>query len=183
MSERRGPKSVRRSRLPVILCVLSVLLLLACPAKRARTPSASDQAPDFTLNSLDGGKVTLSELRGKPVVIDFWGTWCPPCIKALNDMVRISDKFGKRVTFLGVALNDRKDEMERVRQEKMISYQLLFGTDQVAKAWRVDVVPTVVVLDRNGKVAWRDTGFDPDSGLRALERNLNKLTGSKDGAR
>jgi len=181
-SERRGLEGIRRSRLPVILCVLSVLLL-ACPSKPARAPSASDQAPDFTLNALDGGKVTLSSLRGKPVVIDFWGTWCPPCIKALNDMVRISDKFGKRVTFLGVALNDRKDEMERVRQEKMISYQLLFGTDQVAKAWRVEEVPTVVVLDRNGKVAWRETGFDPDSGLRALERTLNKLTGSKDAQR
>jgi thiol-disulfide isomerase/thioredoxin len=168
-------------RTAVLFAVL--VLLLACPSKTARTSSGSDLAPDFTLNALDGGKVTLSALRGKPVVIDFWGTWCPPCIKALNDMVRISDKFGKRVTFLGVALNDRKDEMERVRQEKLISYQLLFGTDKVAKAWGVEAVPTVVVLDRNGKVAWRESGFDPDSGLRALERTLVKLTGGKDGPR
>lgn len=163
----------------IVLVMLAALLLVGCPSKTKQSVKADDRAPDFALTALDGTSTTLSSLQGKPVVIDFWGSWCPPCLQAMNDMVPLSERFHGRVAFLGVALNDARTDVERVQQEKMVSYPLLLGTDKVAKAYQIAEVPTIVVLDREGKITWRESGWDPDSALKPLERVLNKLVGGK----
>jgi thiol-disulfide isomerase/thioredoxin len=159
--------------------LLAASLLAGCPGKPKQTAKADNRAPDFTLTALDGASMTLSSLQGKPVVIDFWGSWCPPCLQSMNDMVPLSERFHGRVAFLGVALNDTKADVARIQQEKMVSYPLLLGTDQVAKAYQIAGVPTIVVLDREGKIVSRESGWDPDSALKPLERVLNKLVGGK----
>ncbi len=165
---------------------LLVLLLAGCPGKPGPKPKARPKAvakvgsPDFTLAALDGSLVTLSSLKGKPVVIDFWGTWCGPCRKAVPELVKLYDQFSpKGVTFLGIALNDPRDSLVKFQKDNSVPYPILLGTNDVAKAYQVTGIPMTVLLDKEGQIVYHGVGFEPDSGLKALERALNKVTGGK----
>jgi thiol-disulfide isomerase/thioredoxin len=156
------------------------MLLAGCPKKSKPKPLGKPGAPDFTLTALDGSKVTLSSFRGKPVVIDFWGTWCPPCRLAVPELVKLYGEFSpKGVVFLGVALNDNPDSLAKFQKDNAVPYPILLGTDQAAKDFKVTGIPMLVLLDKAGWTAYHETGFEPDSGLRALARRLNKLTGGR----
>jgi thiol-disulfide isomerase/thioredoxin len=176
----------RFTRCVATLAALAFVLLAGCPGKPGPKPKAKPKAvvkvgsPDFTLTALDGSTVTLSSLKGKPVVIDFWGTWCGPCRKAVPELVKLYGEFSpKGVTFLGIALNDPRDSLVKFQKDNSIPYPILLGTNDVAKAYQVTGIPMTVLLDKEGQIVYHGVGFEPDSGLKALERALNKVTGGK----
>lgn len=136
--------------------------------------SAALPVPDFELPSLEGTTLRLSTLLDKPVVIDFWASWCPPCRRAIPDLVALHKRYGDQIVFLGVAVNDRREDIERARTELGITYPILMGTHEVARAYGIEGIPTLYLIDTHGKVAFRETGFNPDSGLKGLERVLKK---------
>lgn len=162
------------------LAALLVVLLAGCPGKPKPKTAAKPGTPDFTLTALDGSSVTLSALKGKPVVIDFWATWCGPCRHAVPELVKLYREFNpKGVLFLGVALDDTPDSVARFQKDDSIPYPILLGTNDVAKAYQVAGIPMLVLLDKEGQIAYHEVGFEPDSGLRGLERALNKVAGGK----
>jgi len=168
---------------PRFFCLLSALLIVllaGCPAKPKHKVAARPGSPDFTLSALDGSKVTLSSLKGRPVVLDFWATWCGPCRKAIPELIKLYGQFNpKGVTFLGIALNDSRDSLVKFQKDNSVPYPILLGTNDVAKAYQVTGIPMTVLLDKEGQIVYHGVGFEPDSGLKALERALNKVTGGK----
>ena len=114
-------------------------------------------APDFTLRDLDGERVTLSKLRGKVVLLNFWATWCPPCRMEIPDLSRIyTDYKDKGVVVLGVSWDDLSNEQIKtfVRNYK-VAYPILHGTQselsQVGKAYAWEgYLPTTYHIDRKG---------------------------------
>ena len=161
------------------------MFLPGCPGKpKPRSSETKLAVPDFTLPALDGSTVTLSKLKGKLVVLDFWGTWCGPCRKSVPELVKLHETFGsKGVTFLGIALRDSLAAVAAFQKEQNIGYPLLLGDNKVARDYAIEGVPTLIVLNRRGEVAYKEVGFDPDSGLVGLERILNRLSGGKDAKR
>jgi thiol-disulfide isomerase/thioredoxin len=162
------------------------VLFAGCPGKPKPKAAAKPGAvakpgtPDFTLTTLNGSKVTLSSLKGKPVVIDFWATWCGPCRKAIPELIKLYGQFNpKGVTFLGIAVNDTPDSLAKFQKDDSVPYPILLGTNDVAKAYQVTGIPMLVLLDKEGQIAYHEVGFEPDSGLKALERALNKVTEGK----
>ncbi len=119
-------------------------------------------APALDLKSWIGKEQTLAELKGKVVVVDFWATWCPPCMASLPHNVEMVNKFGKKgLTFLGVhESNKGSDKMAKVAKDKKINYPLAVdNSNKSTKAYSVSFFPTYVVIDRNGKV--RAAGLQP----------------------
>jgi thiol-disulfide isomerase/thioredoxin len=163
-----------------VLAALALVLFVGCPGKPKPKAAAKAGSPDFTLTALDGSKVTLSALKGKPVVIDFWATWCGPCRKEIPELVKLYGQFNpKGVTFLGIALNDTPDSLIKLQKDDSVPYPILLGTNDVAKAYQVATIPMLVLLDKEGRIAYHEVGFEPDSGLKALERALNRVSGGK----
>lgn len=134
------------------------------------------EAPDFSLSDLSGKYVTLAGLKGKVVVLDFWATWCQPCIASMPAMEKIS-KAHPEVVFLFVATGENgKDAVKRiasyVKKTKFPVHVLmdipLKGNQklfQVACAYKVDGIPTKIVIDKKGKLRFSTKGYSSDAEL------------------
>jgi peroxiredoxin len=120
------------------------------------------RAPDFTLSSLDGRKVKLSDFRGKAVLLNFWATWCPPCkveMPWFEDLQRQYAKDG--LVVLGIAMDDSEPaSIARFASELGVNYQVLLGTDQVSDDYGdVQLLPTTFYIGRDGTIVDKMTGL------------------------
>jgi peroxiredoxin len=167
------------------LAACVVCLALACPGKSskpgtARSRQSQPAVPDFTLPDLEGKEHTRSELAGKPAVLDFFQTTCPFCVLELPDLIAEYELYqGRGVQFRLIALNDNPDSLKALRERLGIEFPILLGTHQEAKAFSITSIPVTIVLDAKGAVAYRSSGFQPDSGLKALDRVLARLAPRK----
>jgi cytochrome c biogenesis protein CcmG/thiol:disulfide interchange protein DsbE len=152
------------------------------PAARAWIePEAPREAPNFTLDRLNGDTFVLEEHRGKVVVLNFWATWCPPCRKEIPDFVRMQRALGEEgLQFVGVAL-ERSAGPEEVRAfaEKMnINYPIGLGDGSIAQTYGgVRGLPMTFVIGPDGAIRGRIPGRTTEARLRpALETLLEEAS-------
>jgi len=127
-------------------------------------PANGTMAPDFTLKSLDGKEVSLSSLKGKAVMVNFWATWCEPCKIEMPWLVDLQEKYRKDgFEILGVAMDDSSQkEISDFAHKMKVNYTVVIGSEKVADLYGgLDGLPTNFFLDRNGKV------IDSFKGLRS----------------
>lgn len=152
------PKETPSSRLWHVLAftfVLSLLGLLAWGLKETRAgPVQSGMAPDFTLTSFSGEMLTLSELRGQVVVINFWASWCPPCREEAAYLEQTWRKYEDQgVVFIGVDYLDTAAEALAYIDEFDITY--FNGPDlrtKISQAYRIKGVPETFYVAKNGEL-------------------------------
>jgi peroxiredoxin len=112
-------------------------------------------APDFTLKTLDGKMLTLSDLRGKTVVLNFWATWCPPCKVELPWFVDLQKQYGPQgLQIVGISEDDGgKEKVAQFVKEMGVNYTIAVDDDSVSgKYGDVEDLPTTFYIDRNGKI-------------------------------
>ncbi len=126
-------------------------------------------APDFALNLPDGSAFVLSSLRGMWVILDFWGTWCPWCIKGIPQMKENYKELGDRLEIVSIACRDSKEAwLEGIKKYDLnwvnvISEDVVPGTDKkVEQIYAVEGYPTKIVIDPKGKIAMRCVGERPE---------------------
>lgn len=152
-----------RNVIVVVLLVLPIVGILALGF--GRDPHAvpfalrGKPAPEFELRTLDGKAVKLSELRGKPVVLNFWSTWCEPC-KAEHELLQSAAQFyGDSVRFLGVVYQDQEPVVRAYLQGRSNLYPQLFDpTTSVAIDFGVAGVPESFLVDAQGVVREKQAG-------------------------
>jgi len=147
------------------------ILSLSCNAPEGGTAGAADgkelkPAPDLVLPRIDGsGSVSLSEHRGKVVLVDLWATWCAPCIKELPHLQALSEKFGPEdFLMLGVVLESGDpEEIEAFVAEKKVRYLQVLGEEGTKESFGPFLgYPTKYLIDREGRVVKRYFGMIGD---------------------
>jgi peroxiredoxin len=133
-----------------------------------------DAAPDFQADRLTGATISLADLRGRIVVINFWATWCPPCRVELPELDAYQAEMGDQIVVLGVATGEPKGTVEPfVRQQGLRFPIVLDEQGSIGAAYGVAGLPTSVILDRSGIVRERVTGpMTRDTLARRVERLL-----------
>ena len=124
---------------------------------------AGDVAPDFTVEMLDGSKVTLSELRGKVVLVGFWATWCPPCRQELSHMQKdVIDRFaGKELVVLPISRGEKRQTVEEYIAKMGYTFPIgLDGDQSIYKKYATNYIPRSFVVGRDGKVVYVAVGYD-----------------------
>jgi cytochrome c biogenesis protein CcmG/thiol:disulfide interchange protein DsbE len=142
---------VRRSS-AVAALALGVILIAGCRSSSA--PRAGDLAPDFVLPALDGSVHKLSNHRGKPVLVNLWATWCPPCIAELPLLDAIVRDYGPRgLVVLGVAGDDEDARVRSFVAERAPAFQVLLDPGGiVGTEYGITGYPETFLVDRDGRL-------------------------------
>lgn len=129
----------------------------------AQMPRPGELVPDFTLPRLGGGTVTLSQLRGKVVVIDFWATWCPPCRAEMPWLVPMAMRLEpKGVVFIAISEDDPPGQVPLVNQFAAqvpgLERFAVLGDPQIEARYGVDSLPSLFIVDRQGRLVTSAVG-------------------------
>lgn len=152
----------------------------AIPTSPGLAVKVGDAAPDFALTDLDGKEVTLASLKGKVVLLDFWATWCGPCVAAMPTMQKLHDEFkSKGVVVLGVNTWEQKPQAAKdFIAKKKFTYGCLLKGDELATAYGIGGIPTLVVIGKDGRIAEIEVGLADPSGA-GLRKALDAALGVK----
>lgn len=159
--------------LVVVAIVVIGMLVAARRMNRQATagPTLNGQAkgataPDFTLPTVDGKQVKLSDLRGKAVLLNFWATWCGPCRVEIPWFMELEKQYGpKGFVIVGVSMDDDpKKDVPKFAEEMKIDYPILVGNETVADQYGgVEGLPVTFFIDRDGKIVKKALGLTSHS--------------------
>ena len=185
-----GPKPLPRARVVFLLAALSVLALVGLAAcgqtsstqahaqsePQATSNQAADSAPDFEVVLFSGEPFRLSEMKGRPVVLNFWFPSCPPCRAEMPDLEKASQKYGDDgVVFIGIQLLglDTEEDGKEFIKDIRITYPMAVDRDNTLIVdYGVTGFPATYFIDKEGNIARRWTGL---IGLEDLETIVTSL--------
>jgi cytochrome c biogenesis protein CcmG/thiol:disulfide interchange protein DsbE len=129
-------------------------------ARRAPETLVGKPAPDFTLRDLNGAEIQLSALRGKPVLLDFWATWCGYCREALPAIELLHRGLKDKLAVFGIDNEEPELAREYLRKNGYTLPTLADPKDEAVNLYRLNGWPTTILIDREGKVAYYELGFE-----------------------
>ena len=152
----------------VIFMASTVFIFSSC--KGSGNVSSSDS--NFTLNDLEGNPVSLSDFKGNIVVLNFWATWCPPCIAEIPDFVTVFNEFkDKDVQFIGVS-NEDISTLKSFAADYNINYPILVDDKNIMEIWGIRAIPTTFVFDRDGQIVFKNVGMMTGEQIRNVIENI-----------
>ena len=164
-----------------LLLVLGlVLVVVGCSSTPGSTPSTQGVgiAPDFQLQSLDGETISLSDLRGRPVMLNFWASWCGPCraeMPLIQEIFESEEWSDKGLVILAVNIGESAATAEEFMVDNNLSFPVLLDTSQeIAREYNIRNIPTTLFIDRDGTV--QDIKIGAILGMADWEERLNKIT-------
>lgn len=160
-----------------ISAVLILLLMLVPRTDAVSSLSAGDPAPDFDLPLLDGGRVKLADLKGKPVVVNFWASWCTPCLKEMPDFQAIYDKYKDQgLELYGINVGESKVAVANFENRVGTSFPILIDEgDQAQNAYKILPLPATFFIDRSGTIR---ALYQSQMGRAQIEAEVLRLLGS-----
>ncbi len=140
---------------------LSAIILAGCLS--GAYAAVPQPAPDFTLKSLSGENLKLSELRGQVVLVNFWASWCGPCRQEMPELDELYQRYRKLgFTILGVNVEQNTAAAQALLKEHPVHFPVLFDPQSiVSKLYNLDAMPSTVLVDRGGNVRYLHQGYVP----------------------
>ncbi len=159
----RGKRMLQNKPLiPIMLLLLGVALFSLSGLGKIKGQSSSSPAPDFALPDLDGKTVKLSDFKGKVIILDFWATWCSPCVYEIPHFIELYEQYKENgFQMIGIAFQSGSASNIRQFVEKHgINYPILMGNRVIAREYGgINAIPTTFVIDRQGRIVQKYIGY------------------------
>jgi len=141
----------------IVCAALAAAALFSGPALADERAQVGKPAPAFVVTTVDGKKVLLRQFAGRPIFMNFFATWCPPCKLELPNIVKHYPEYKKNVVFLGFDQEETPDLVKPFLKQFGISYTVGIDQGQVAASYGVAALPQSVFIDKNGivRAIWR----------------------------
>ena len=161
--------------LKTILPIILTLVLLVTGCSEPSVARTGEPAPDFQLKNLDGQSVSLSDFQGKPVLINFWASWCSPCRDEMPYLQQIYEEWsGRGLVVLAINIGESPAEAKSFLKTHNLSLPVLLDTKQaVAGKYNIRGIPTTFFIDSGGIIQQKIIGTFPSKG--AIEKHLNEI--------
>jgi peroxiredoxin len=133
--------------------------------------AVADEAPDFTLKTLDGKNARLKEYRGQVVLINFWASWCGPCRQEMPLLDAMYKKYkGMGFTLIGVNVEGKVGPAKEIATKTGVTFPVLIDEGQkISEMYTVEAMPSSVVVDRDGVIRYVHKGYKPGDEAKYLE--------------
>lgn len=146
---------------------------------RTGAPGNRNAAPDFTVTDGGGNRVSTADLSGKPVILNFWATWCPPCRSELPALDKLYRQYGNEVSFMMIDLTDGyRETVEGVKKfisENGYTFPVYYDTEgSAAEAYNVSSIPFTVAVGRNGNIVGTHLGAMSEAALEKLIKTVKE---------
>ena len=174
-----------------IVIAVSLILVFVPSCKKKETsinkevalPVVGNIAPSFILKDVKGNNVSLSDFKGKVVVIDFWSTWCSWCKETTQELEKLHKNYRDRdVVFLGISMDSGSSAGKKVRnfaQKYDLTYLMLIDDSSASRAYQVNKIPTTYILDRDHIIKEIYPGYLPALGEKIAETIEKSLSGAR----
>ena len=150
----------------------------ASPAGAMGLPSGSP-APEFTLEDLEGNPVSLADQRGQVVLVDFWATWCGPCVQAMPHLQKLHEDHREHgLTVLAISTDQQRDAVPPFLERNSYTFPVLYADDEVKTLYQVHGIPVVYLIDRNGRIRFHHVGYGPGTD-KELDGRVSELLEEK----
>jgi len=159
---------------PVFNALFPVLIILAASGSARRAPAA---APEFNLPTASAN-VSLQQLRGKVVYVDFWASWCVPCRESFPWMASMSEKYRSQgLTVVAINLDKNRDAADAFLEKFTSPFTVAFDpAGRTAERFNVQAMPSSFLISRDGVIAWTHEGFEPSQSKDIEERIQEELS-------
>ena len=135
--------------------------------------------PSIALKDIDGRAIDAAALADRPVVVEMWATWCPPCRSTMAWLNTLQKQYGNRATVIAIAVDSKAEDVQKIAATLKPNYRIVMGTPDVIKAFgAVAAVPKLIVFDKQGRRSQVLYGAPPDL-HKQIEAAVKKATGSR----
>jgi len=153
----------------------SATIKIIRPNKDSTGITKGDYIPNISSTTLNGKEFDLNEYQGNYVLLDFWGTWCSPCVKSIPELIELQSQFAdKKLVIVSVAVDSDKEKVSRfIKKHNMNSIQLFEkrGSSDLTKRLKITTYPTLILLDKNGKIIARNEDLEAIRNI--IENKIN----------
>jgi cytochrome c biogenesis protein CcmG, thiol:disulfide interchange protein DsbE len=163
-------------RLVLLLILLSLIGVWCTRRPSPRVAAVGQEAPPFRLADLKGREVSLSQYKGKVVILDFWATWCGPCRLSMPLLEKLQANNPDEFVLLAINLEESPEEVRAYVEKEGIKATVLLDTEgTLARDYSVESIPMQVIIDKKGTVRQVLLGFNPNM-TEQLKGEIDKLS-------
>ncbi|MCK4362602.1 MAG: redoxin domain-containing protein [Dehalococcoidia bacterium] len=155
----------------IVLSLLVALATSSCGGSTA-APEVGAQAPGFTISTLDGETVTLNELRGQPVLLNFWATWCGYCRYQMPFLKAAFEEKGQEMNFIAINIGEDIDKVQQYAEAEGLGFTVAVDSEgDVVSAYKITSIPATFFIDEQGVIKYIQIGafMSQDELMAALE--------------
>ncbi len=169
----------------IILCiaVLTSIVMTSCTAQESSQKGAAttqqdtqaqsatvDSTTDLQLKTLDGESTSLKKLyQDKPVYLNFWASWCPPCVKEIPHIQNLQKQYGDKINFVAVTVDENPNDAKAFVKKTGITMPIYTGDiDTIAKTYDVSAIPVSIIIGKGGKIIAKNVGGMDEQALKTF---------------
>ncbi|MCE9534575.1 MAG: TlpA family protein disulfide reductase [Planctomycetes bacterium] len=153
--------------------LVTAFAISGCQQESESEAPPGQTAPEISGSGVDGKSIRLSEFKGKVVLVDFWATWCGPCVREIPHERDMLNKFkGRPFAILGVSVDKREDLQRFLASDNLPWPNILDEGHKIASNWKVESYPTFVLIDHQGNIRQRWIGGGKSSKIEAAVAKL-----------